>query len=446
MVKEHNSNVTLLIIGALGTMGKVAQNSLPQTIKELETHRVYIQSVNLVDPGYRNIERASESIMEHETMPIRKFSALSDAMLFLLSSDATSKVRIFIYDASPTPYHYGHLALITQFLPNDVCYLGEKPIFISQDQLSLLESETLPHIYCNFSETMSEVSLKLAEELAGQNIISTNIARISSTAKKKAHGIDRAGVTGGALFDKGIHALAFTINIFGIEKIADYEILHSYIDALCLNKKEATLKYLDGMNNWDKLKSSCDLHPFDWSVDGAISVALKWRVSDTMSHTREVNSRYYFGWLGAEETDGYMNFQKYMINLGFEEKEWRLNVDLSKKAGVELFDEHVRCSVIETEKCYYVCNFLSSTNPENDESIWKVDKVTKHREKIFSIASSARSVFNKVQEGKTSRVFTQSILDWYAVDQAPNIAKPIMTMAHNVLLDIRALAFKNTVF
>ncbi len=92
----------------------------------------------------------------------------------------------------------------------------------------------------------------MVEELEGQNIISTHIARISSVAKKKAHELDRDGVTGGALFDKGIHALAFTIHILGVEKVANYEIMHSYVESLCLDEKTQPVTYLDGMNKWDK--------------------------------------------------------------------------------------------------------------------------------------------------------------------------------------------------
>gem|GEM_PF-4029681 len=441
MKKKPHNYIDFLILGALGQMGKAAHNSLPQTIKELETRGLYVRGVSLVDPGYRDIERQTDSRVE-DVMPIRKFSALSDVLHLLLTNTTASKARIFIYDASPTPYHFGHLALITQFFSENVCYVGEKPIFTTQDQLAILQDATLPKIYCNFSETMSDVSLKLVEELAGQNIVSTNIARISSVSKKKAHGLDRDGVTGGALFDKGIHALAFTIHILGVEKVADYEIMHSRIESLCQDERAQTMTYLDSMNKWDKKKVSCELNPFDWSVDGAINTAIRWHVSDGESNTRQVNSKYYFSWVGAEPTSGFADFQKHMADLGFDEKEWRLDVDLSKKAGVSLVDEHVRCSIIETEKYFYVCNFLSSTNPENDAAIWKIDKSSANRMRIFPVASGDGSVFNKVREGKTNRVLVESILDWYDVRRASNLAKPIIAMTHDVLLQLRDIAYR----
>ncbi|MEK7612506.1 MAG: hypothetical protein AAB407_04145 [Patescibacteria group bacterium] len=440
MKKNLNNYIDFLILGALGQMGKAAQNSLPQTIKELETYGLYVRSVNLVDPGYRDLERQTDSRME-DVMPIRKFSALSDVLHLLLANTTASKARIFIYDASPTPYHFGHLALITQFFSEDVCYVGEKPIFTTQDQLAILQDATLPQIYCNFSETMSDVSLRLAEELVGQNIVSTHIARISSVAKKKAHGLDRDGVTGGALFDKGIHALAFTIHILGVESVADYEIIHSHIESLCLDEKTQPVTYLDGMNKWDKKKVSSELNPFDWSVDGTINVAIKWRVSDDKSSTRQVHSRYYFSWVGAEWSNGFADFQKHMTDLGFDDREWRLDVDLSKKTGVNLVDEHVRCSIIETIKYFYVCNFLSSTNPENDAAIWKIEKSLANRKRIFPVASGDGSVFNKVREGKTNRVLVDSILDWYGVRHAQNLARPITTLTHDVLLRLRDIAY-----
>ncbi|MDP2651569.1 MAG: hypothetical protein Q8O94_00330 [bacterium] len=441
MNKNLNNQIDFLILGALGQMGKAAQNSLPEAIKELETHGLYVRSVNLVDPGYRDIERQTDSRVE-DVIPTRKFSALSDVLHLLLTNTTASMARIFIYDASPTPYHFGHLALITQFFSENVCYVGEKPIFTTQDQLAILQDATLPQIYCNFSETMSDVSLRLAEELVGQNIISTNIARISSVSKKKAHGLDRDGVTGGALFDKGIHALAFTIHILGVEKVADYEIMHSRVESLCQDERAQTVTYLDSMNKWDKKKVSCELNPFDWSVDGAINTAIRWRVSDGESNTRQVNSKYYFSWVGAESTNGFADFQKHMADLGFDEREWRLDVDLSKKAGVNLIDEHVRCSIIETERYFYVCNFLSSTNPENDAAIWKIDKSSAKRMRIFPVASGDGSVFNKVREGKTSRVLVESILDWYGMRHAPNLARPITVVTHDVLLKLRDIAYR----
>lgn len=442
MKTNLNNHIDFVILGSLGQMGKAAQNSLPQTIKELETYGLYVRSVNLIDPGYRDLERQIASRVE-DVMPIRKFSALSDVLHLLLTNAVTSKARIFIYDASPTPYHFGHLALITQFFSEDVCYVGEKPIFITQGQLAILQGAILPHIYCNFSETMSDVSLKLVEELVEQNIISTQIARISSVARKKMYGIDRDGVTGGALFDKGIHALAFTINILEVEKVRNYEIVHSGLESLCPNETTQITTYLDGMNKWGEKKLSCKTNPFDWSVDGALTATVRWYVSDGKLNARQVNSRYYFSWIGAERTNGFADFQKSMVDLGFDDKEWRLNIDLSKKAGVSLVDEHVRCSIIETEKYFYVCNFLSSTSPENDAAIWKIEKGSTNRKRIFPVANDDGSVFNKVREGKMNRVLVESILDWYDVRHASNLAKPIITMTHDVLLQLRDIAYRN---
>lgn len=441
MKKHLYNHIDFLILGALGTMGKTAQGSLPQTIKELETHSIYIRSINLIDPGYRDIENHVDIDIENDEVSIRKFSSLSDALHLLLSA-ATSSSRFFIYDASPTPYHFGHLALITRFFSENVCYVGEKPIFITQGQLAILQDATLPQIYCNFSETMSDISLKLVEELVEQNIISTHIARISSVAKKKMYGIDRDGVTGGALFDKGIHALAFTINILEVEKVRDYEIVHSSIESLCPNETTQMTTYLDGMNKWEEKKLSCESNPFDWSVDGALTAAVRWYLSDGKLNARQVNSRYYFSWIGAERTNGFADFHKSMVDLGFDDKEWRLNIDLSKKAGVSLVDEHVRCSIIETEKYFYVCNFLSSTSPENDAAIWKIEKGSTNRERIFHVANDDGSVFKKVREGKTNRVLIESILDWYDVHHASNLAKPIITMTHDVLLQLRDIAYR----
>lgn len=446
MKKEPSNHIDFLILGALGQMGKVAQDSLPQTIKELAAHSLYVRSINLVDPGYRDAGKAFHAIIGNDTLLVRKFSTLSDALHLFLRSDAVSGGNIFIYDASPTPYHFGHLALITDLFLENVCYLGEKPIFITQEQLAILQNATLPQIYCNFSETMSVVSLKLTEELAGQNVINTHIARISSVAKKKAYGLDRDGVTGGALFDKGIHALAFTIHILGVEQIASYEISRSHIESLCNDDRGQAGIYLDSMNGWDKKKISPRLNPFDWSVDGAINTSVKWRISDAKSTFREVNSNYYFSWLGIETlSEGFSAFQKRMANLGFEDREWRLDVDLSKKVEVNLIDEHVRCSVIETDKYFYVCNFLSSADPVNDAAIWQVEKSSNERKRIFPATSGDGSVFNKVREGKTNRALVESILDWYGIRAALNLSRPITTLTHEVLLKLRDAAYKELV-
>jgi len=445
MKKNLDTHIDFLILGALGQMGKVAQDSLPQTIKELKNHDLYVRSVNLVDPGYRDIERQTDTCLQSDAIQVRKFSALSDALHFLLARTTASQARTFMYDASPTPYHFGHLALLTQFYPENTCYVGEKPIVIMQDQLAMLQHTTRPYIYCNFSETMSDVSRRLIEELAGKHILSTHIARISSVAKKKAHGLDRNGVTGGALFDKGVHALAFTIHMLGVEKIANYEITQSQVESLCPDVKIHPTAYLDGMNTWDKKKISCELNPFDWSVDGAINAMIKWRVLDGKSNARQVQSRYYFSWLGTERLNGFADFQKHMTDLGFEDREWRLDVDLSKKAGVNLVDEHVRCSIIETEKNFYVCNFLSSANPENDAALWKIEKGSSNRRRIFPVNSGNGSIFNKVREGKTNRVFVKSILDWYGVRRAPNLDRSITILAHDVLVKLRDIAYRDQV-
>lgn len=443
MKKEPNNHIDFLILGALGQMGKVAQNSLPQTIKELAAHSLYVRSINLVDPGYRDAEKAPYAIIENDNLLVRKFSTPSDALHLFLRDDAASDGNIFIYDASPTPYHFGHLALITNLFSENVCYLGEKPIFSAQEQLAILQNVTLPQIYCNFSETMSDVSLKLAEELAGQNVINTHVARISSVAKKKAYGLDRDGVTGGALFDKGIHALAFTIHILGVEQIASYKISRSHIESLCGDDSAQTGIYLDSMNGWNKKKISLELNPFDWSVDGAINTSVKWRVLGAKSNFREVNSNYYFSWIGIDAfSEGFSAFQKRMANLGFGDREWRLDVDLSKKVGVNLIDEHVRCSVIETDKYFYVCNFLSSADPVNDAAIWRVEKSSNERKRIFPATSADGSVFNKVREGKTNRALVESILDWYGIRSASNLSQPITTLTHEVLLKSRDVAYK----
>jgi hypothetical protein len=131
-----------------------------------------------------------------------------------------------------------------------------------------------------------------------------------------------------------------------------------------------------------------------------------------------------------------------MTDLGFEDREWRLDVDLSKKAGVNLVDEHVRCSIIETEKNFYVCNFLSSANPENDAALWKIEKNSFNRRRIFPVVGGDGSIFNKVREGKTNRFFVDSILDWYGVRRAPNLDRPITILAHDVLLELRDIAYR----
>lgn len=52
------------------------------------------------------------------------------------------------------------------------------------------------------------------------------------------------------------------------------------------------------------------------------------------------------------------------------------------------------------------------------------------------------SVFNKVREGKTNRVLVESVLDWYGVRHAPNLARPITTLTHDVLLKLRDSAYR----
>lgn len=142
---------------------------------------------------------------------------------------------------------------------------------------------------------------------------------------------------------------------------------------------------------------------------------------------------------------GFVDFQKQMADLGFDDREWRLNIDLSKKARINLVDEHVRCSIIETEKYFYVCNFLSSTSPENDAAIWKVEKSSATRERIFPVANGDGSVFNRVREGKTNRALVESILDWHDVRYVSNLSKPIISMTHDVLLKLGAIAYKNQI-
>ena len=441
-MEKIKNNIDFLILGSLGQMGRAAQNSLPGVIKNLEKQDLYIRSVNLIDPRYQNIEKQADTVFEDSIIPVRKFSSLSDVMYLLLESGSILNARLFIYDASPTPYHFGHLSLVTKYFSKDVCYFGEKPIFTKQEQLSILQNVNPTQVYCNFSETMSEVSKKLVTELDGQNIISTHIARISSVSKKKAYGIDRNGVTGGALFDKGVHALAFTLNIIGVDKVNNYEITNSNVESLCVNEKNTQpITYLDSMNRWDKKKISCELNPFDWSVDGAISASMKWHVLDDKKNMKDINSKYYFSWVGVKQTNGFMEFQKYMTGLGFNDKEWRLDVDLSKKAEVNLIDEHVRCSIIETEEYFYVCNFLSSPNPENDAAIWKIEKGSTIRKRIFPVDDADGSVFNKVREGKTNNAIVNSILSWYGISSASNLDQPMTVMAHDVLLKLRDTAY-----
>jgi hypothetical protein len=168
---------------------------------------------------------------------------------------------------------------------------------------------------------------------------------------------------------------------------------------------------------------------------------MKWHVLDDKKNMKDINSKYYFSWVGVKQTNGFMEFQKYMTGLGFNDKEWRLDVDLSKKAEVNLIDEHVRCSIIETEEYFYVCNFLSSPNPENDAAIWKIEKGSTIRKRIFPVDDADGSVFNKVREGKTNNAIVNSILSWYGISSASNLDQPMTVMAHDVLLKLRDTAY-----
>jgi len=190
------------------------------TIEEaLRNEGIEIGGVIVIEPDpdrKKDCERISKVLF----FPVELFSSLDEFFYFIerKRDDFLKKFNCLIfYDASPTKWHSKNLKRIyTYNLSIPIYYFGEKPI--STDKLQLHVRLSGEEFYCNFTELQNSAYLTLRNYLDETNfqINSLKFWRASSIGfQKLIDPTQRAGITGGALEDKGIHDIALTIDLLG---------------------------------------------------------------------------------------------------------------------------------------------------------------------------------------------------------------------------------------
>ncbi len=200
-----------VVLLGYGRMGKAAHSALKEIVGKLEGEGIQVRVLAILDSDHRLIKTLkSAGGPKAVLVPENGFTPIPISVILRREVGLGKHEEFLVYDATCSATHCGHLEDICENFPQAL-YVGEKPIFTEESQLSCLDR--FPgRIFCNLVESQNEVTLKLAEmQQDGLRFERLRFWRINSVALLKVFaGQKRVGITEGALLDKSIHDLALT--------------------------------------------------------------------------------------------------------------------------------------------------------------------------------------------------------------------------------------------
>lgn len=323
--------IGIIGIGYEGFRGFISLLTIEETLRN---EGIEIGGVIIIEPDSerrKDCERISKGLL----FPVKLFSSL-DEFSYLKGSFLKNCNCIIFYDASPTKYHELNLGEIHRIeedlkkLGINVYYFGEKPLSTDKSFLnSWLKSPS--KFYCNFTELQNSAYIALKEYFLKSNfeIKSLKFWRASSIGfQKLVNPTQRAGITGGALEDKGIHDIALTIDLLGgikklkleleeqeIEKDTEPSIvvispkikpeeihfmpanLYSLFRPIPLFIDTRSEKTIDEIFKIEKTSDKEYKKYWYFAADSEFKMEIIWSLQDE----RQIKAEYYFSWAGLSE-------------------------------------------------------------------------------------------------------------------------------------------------
>ncbi len=326
--------VAIGIIG-IGYQGFRGFISLLAIEEILRNDGIKIGGIIIIEPD-SDARKDCERISKVLYFPVKLFSSLDEFFYFIERKRDNFLKKfdcIIFYDASPTKWHSKNLKRIYRLkkLGLPIYYFGEKPISTDKLQLHMwLKKEKKLKFYCNFTELQNSAYLTLKSYLDETNfqINSLKFWRASSIGfQKLIDPTQRAGITGGALEDKGIHDIALTIDLLGgikklkleleeqeIEKNTEPSVvvispeikpekihfmpanLYSLFSPVPLFIDTRNEKTIDEIFKIEET-SGKDKKYWYFAADSEFKMKISWSLQDK----RKIEAEYYFSWAGLSK-------------------------------------------------------------------------------------------------------------------------------------------------
>lgn len=246
-------SVGFAILGACGYMGTTAIEALKLVREKLIHEGIRVQLLFAIDTNLWNESNPNEPwtpLLHHyynrlQIRPVISFGLenLFDATGFLYKK-VESHNPLVVYDATPTGAHFGNLSWVLARNPDDIAYIGEKPLFVDPSEIIEMKNNfSLDcRFYCNFIETTNPVFSAVRSEIERLHLEIDEMWfwRAGASGIKKLIGADRAGVGGGALLDKAPHDLSLTVGLLGPTEIASKKVVSATVPCHALSRLAVT--------------------------------------------------------------------------------------------------------------------------------------------------------------------------------------------------------------
>jgi len=488
--------VAIGIIG-IGYQGFRGFISLLAIEEILRNDGIKIGGIIIIEPD-SDARKDCERISKVLYFPVKLFSSLDEFFYFIerKKDNFLKKFNcIIFYDASPTKWHSKNLNQIIYYnlyynLNIPTYYFGEKPISTDKFQLYAWLKEEKLKFYCNFTELQNSAYLTLKSYLDETNfqINSFKFWRASSIGfQKLIDPIQRTGITGGALEDKGIHDVALTIDLLGgvkklklklkkqenkkdpesvmvvSPKIEPIEIhfmpanLYSLFSPKPLFMDNTGEKVIDEIFKIEETSTKEYKKYWYFAADSEFKMKIIWSLQDE----RQIEAKYYFSWAGLSEEikkeiekEIIIKFPTHLDWLG--EKEESVPQHVPIIGGIRYPFTETRLMIVEgvnkkdNREEKIICNLLRKSNL-GIRNLWiyklvqgknKAELNIKENEFQFSQNFLARMFYNVilsvVEDVKKNKEKEKSERENFY----EKIGKDITCWAHLIIAEARERAFK----
>jgi hypothetical protein len=413
-------DVGIVFLG-FGRMGRAAHTSFLQASDQLRKNGIEPRLLAVLETDTEVI-RTLPNYTEAKAILVEDASSQRNAISALLRTELGLRTEdeFLVYDATPSPCHQRNLVDVCETFPRAL-YLGEKPLFTSRSQLSVLD-RFADRVLCDFVESQNEAVLKLLEmQRAGFRIERLRFWRMNSTGLRRLlEPEERGGVTGGALLDKGIHDLAVTSILLRNQGLLPITPIVSEARNLTLMPDVAHSVKANGNGNG--------------RADAAGYAHIEWLSSEP------VNTEFSYSWIGVEAFDdlcarsGQPSLRALLAEHGLYEDAWLSRAPLEQEAFDQLEQQEARVLVVDgTEdgrKVRLIVNFL--IRPGIHPFVFHTE-----RREYLNLASHCSS------KSSVARIFDLAIGSY--VNKRPLICSPlgsaVIRQVHRTSFDIRDLAF-----